>query len=248
MPRTHRDNACRLLTVLAVAIFCVSSVDAGVKRPALKPKPGKPAQTLNGLPLIFAAGFEMNNTKRWEPTDKTAWKIIEQEGNHVYSLIKKRSTFNPPVRSPYNRSLIRGITVGSFVLDVRLQSTIPEYGHRDLCLFFGYQDDAHLPYVHLGKEADDHANQIFIVNDKPRLKISITSTPGTNWDDNWHHARVVRDVKSGTIEVFFDDMEKPVMTAVDKTFIWGRVGIGSFDDTGNFDHVLLYGEKVEPGK
>ncbi|MCH7686307.1 MAG: hypothetical protein IH899_06460 [Planctomycetes bacterium] len=246
MPGTYLHRSCRLLTVLAVAIVFVSSADAGVKRPALKPKPGKPAKTLNGLPLIFSAEFESGHTKRWEPTDKSAWKIIEQEGNHVYSLIKKRSNFNPPVRSPYNRSLIKGITVGSFVLDVRLQSTIPEYGHRDLCLFFGYQDDAHLHYVHFGKKADDHANQIFIVNDKPRLKISITSTPGTDWTDNWHHARVVRDVKSGKIEVFFDDMQNPVMTAVDKTFTWGRVGIGSFDDTGNFDHVLLYGEKVEP--
>jgi hypothetical protein len=246
MPRTYFFNVHRLLAVLAVAIIFVSSADAGVKRPALKPKPGKPANTLNGFPLIFSAGFESGLTKRWEPTDKTAWKIIEQEGNHVYSLIKKRSNFNPPVRSPYNRSLIKGITVGSFVLDVRLQSTIPEYGHRDLCLFFDYQDDAHLHYVHFGKKADDHANQIFIVNDKPRAKISITSTPGTDWTDNWHHARVVRDVKSGKIEVFFDDMQNPVMTAVDKTFTWGRVGIGSFDDTGNFDHVLLYGEKVEP--
>ena len=248
MPGTYLDRCCRLLTVLAVAILFVSSVDAGVKRPALKPRPGKPAKTLHGLPLLFASEFEMANTKRWEPTDKTAWKIIEQEGNQVYSLIKKRSNFNPPVRSPYNRSLIKGIIVGSFVLDVRLQSTIPEYAHRDLCLFFGYQDDAHLHYVHYGKKVDNHANQIFIVNDKPRLKISITSTPGTDWDDNWHHARVVRDVKSGKIEVFFDDMQNPVMTAVDKTFTWGRVGIGSFDDTGNFDHVLLYGEKVEPGK
>ena len=34
------------------------------------------------------------------------------------------------------------------------------------------------------------------------------------------------------------------MTAVDKTFTWGQVGIGSFDDTGNFDDVLVYGTQV----
>jgi len=238
----------RLLIFFLAVSIAVSTVDAGEKRPALKPKPGKPVKTLHGLPLIFSTDFESGKTNYWEPTDKTAWKIIEQEGNHVYSLIKKRSKFEPPVRSPYNRSLIKDMTVGSFVLDVRLQSTIPEYNHRDLCLFFGYQDDAHLHYVHFGKRTDDHANQIFIVNDKPRTKISTKTTPGTNWTDHWHHARIVRDVNSGKIEVYFDDMQNPVMTAVDKTFTWGRVGIGSFDDTGNFDHVLLYGEKVKPGK
>lgn len=236
---------CALVVLLAGT---VSVGVAGEKRPTLDPQPGKPAKTLKGLPLIFSTDFESGKTKRWEPTDKTAWTISDQEGNKVYSLTKKRSNFNPPVRSPYNRSLIKGINVGSFVLDVRLQSTIPEYGHRDLCLFFGYQDDSHLHYVHLGKKADDHANQIFIVNDKPRAKISITSTKGTDWTDNWHHARVVRDVESGTIEVYFDDMKKPVMTAKDKTFTWGRVGVGSFDDTGNFDHVRLYGETVKGKK
>ena len=118
--------------------------------------------------------------------------------------------------------LIKDVTVGSFALDVRLQSTIKDYPHRDLCLFFGYQDPAHLYYVHLGKKMDAHANNIFIVNNKPRFKISKTTTAGTDCDDKWHHARVVRDVGSGTISVYFDDMTKPVMTAVDTTFGWGR--------------------------
>ena len=29
--------------------------------------------------------------------------------------------------------------------------------------------------------------------------------------------------------------------AEDKHFAWGQVGIGSFDDTGNFDDVRLWG-------
>jgi hypothetical protein len=211
-------------------------------------KSSPPAKTLNGLPLLYSEGFDSGKTDQWEPTDATAWKIVDQDGNRVYNQFKKRSKFNPPVRQPYNRSLLKGINVGSFVLDVKLQSTHPDYGHRDMCLFFGYQDDSHLHYVHFGKKADDHANQIFIVNNSPRKKISTKSTDGTNWDDKWHHARIVRDAKSGKIDVYFDDMKNPVMTAVDKTFTWGRVGLGSFDDTGNFDDIRLYGEKVDPPK
>ncbi len=44
-------------------------------------------------------------------------------------------------------------------------------------------------------------------------------------------------------QIYFDDMQEPVMTADDKTFLSGRVGIGSFDDTGNFDEILLFGKK-----
>jgi hypothetical protein len=53
-------------------------------------------------------------------------------------------------------------------------------------------------------------------------------------------------VESGEIAVFFDDMTAPVMTAVDKTFVWGEVGVGSFDDTGRFDNIVVRGQRVDP--
>lgn len=230
-----------------VFVFLVSNVTVA-DYPPLKPAPAPAPQTMNGLPLLFEETFEDHGSKHWEPTDTSAWKVIDQQGNKVYALTKKKSDFNPPVRSPFNRSLRKDIVVGDFVLDVRFQSTHPDYGHRDLCLFFGYQDDSHLHYVHFGKKADPHANQIFIVNEAPRKAISLTTTEGTPWTDNWHHARIVRDTKSGSIKVYYDDLKNPAMTAKDKTFTWGRVGIGSFDDIGNFDHVRLYGRIVEPKK
>ena len=56
---------------------------------------------------------------------------------------------------------------------------------------------------------------------------------------------MVRSTEDGTIEVYFDDMKTPAMTAKDRTFTWGRVGIGSFDDTGSWDDVKLWGKQVE---
>lgn len=233
--------SCLFVLTLALA---GSAVQAADEFPPLSSESKPPAKELKGLPLVFSEDFE-SGASRWETTDQQAWKIVEQQGNHVFALTKKKSNFEPPVRSPYNRALVKDLVVSDFVLDVRLQSTEPDYGHRSLVLFFGYQDDSHLYYVHFGKKTDDHANQIFIVNDAPRKKISTKTTPGTDWDDEWHHARVVRDVESGRIEVYFDDMDEPVMTAVDKTFTSGQVGIGSFDDRGRFDRVLVYGEKAD---
>ena len=98
---------------------------------------------------------------------------------------------------------------------------------------------AHFYYVHLGKKTDDHANQIFIVNDAPRIKISTETTDGTPWDDDWHTLRVIRDAETGLIEIFYDDMDTPVMRAMDKTFTGGQIGVGSFDDRVQFGSVVL---------
>ena len=202
-----------------------------------------PAKEFRGLPLLYAEDFESGKAEAWQESDPKAWRVLKVEGGHVFNQFQQ-SKVKTPVRSPFNRALLRDFTVGDFVLEARLQSTTKDYGHRDLCLFFGYQDDAHLYYVHLGKKADAHANSIFLVNNKDRVSIAQKRTAGTDWTDGWHKARVVRDVAAGTIRVYFDNMDQPVMEAIDKTFTWGKVGLGSFDDTGSFDDIRLWGTKV----
>lgn len=193
------------------------------------------------LPLVFEEDFE-KGAERWQPTDPLAWKIVKTDRGQVYNQFQQ-SKFKPPQRSPFNIALARDVVVTDFVLEAKAQSTGKDNAHRDMCLFFGYQDHAHFYYVHIAKQADDRANQIFIVNGADRKKISTTSTTGTSWDDKWHNVRITRDVASGAIAIYFDDMKKPIMTAEDKTFTWGQVGLGSFDDSGNWDDVKVYGRK-----
>jgi hypothetical protein len=198
-------------------------------------------------PILLKEDFE-KGAERWQPKDPAGWKVEKTDKGHVYHQFKKQSSYKPPHRSPYHISLIKDLRVGSFQFDARVKSTIPDYGHRDVCIYFGYQDPAHFYYVHLGKKMDDHANQIFIVNSADRKKISTKTTPGTNWTDDWHEVRIIRDADSGKIEVFFDDMKTPAMTATDKTFTWGQVGIGSFDDTAMWDDIVLRGIEVKDKK
>ncbi|QDT17472.1 hypothetical protein [Alienimonas californiensis] len=220
-------------------------VDAA-NAPPLK-RDAAPAETLLGQPRAFLAAFEGSEpAAAFAPTDKKAWTVKQQSnGNSVYALTVRVSDYKPPVRSPHNIALVEDVQLAETIIDVDFQSTMTDYGHRSLCLFFNYQDPSHFYYVHFGKEADPHANQIFVVNDKPRLAISKTTTDGTPWDAEWHHARVVRKPATGEISVYFDDMETPAMTAVDKTFMHGQVGIGSFDDSGAFDNLAVYGTPAE---
>ena len=197
------------------------------------------------LPVVTTDNFN-KGAANWEPKDPSAWKVVKQGENSFYSMFKD-SSYKPEVRSPVNFALLKEVTVSDFVLDVDMRSTQEVYGHQDLCLFFGYQDPSHFYYVHLGREADAHANSIFLVNGEPRVSIAQKRTDGTAWTKDWHHVRIKRDTSKGTIEVYFDDMKKPVMTTVDKHFLHGRIGIGSFDDTGDFDNLNLRG-KLHKGK
>ncbi len=192
------------------------------------------------MPLLFEADFEDGKLGDWQATDPAAWRIESGQDGKVLALYKQ-SEYEPQVRSPVNINLIPNVVVGSFVLELKMHSTTRDYGHRDMCLFFGHQDPSHFYYVHIANKSDAHANSIFIVDAAPRVSIAKTRTEGTKWDENWHTVRLVRNVEEGSIEIFFDNGPEPIMTAVDKRFAWGRIGVGSFDDTGQFDDVKLWG-------
>ncbi|NOX99993.1 MAG: hypothetical protein GXP30_09720, partial [Verrucomicrobia bacterium] len=203
-------------------------------------------QAADDLPVLLKENFQ-TGFAAWDTTDASAWKVREfgKPSSRVFELYGA-SKYKPPHRSPVNMAMLKYHTVGDFVLTAKVRTTKKSYGHRDMCLFFGYQDPAHFYYVHLGQKTDDHANQIFIVKEAPRTKISEKTNAGTPWkDDTWHQVKIVREIESGLIEVYFDDMKKPMMVAHDKTFDWGRIGLGSFDDTGMWDDVELRGIKVK---
>lgn len=195
-----------------------------------KAAPPREQNTANPKPLVWAADDPAQDTL-WEFKDPDGWKFLEVDGHRVLSQFRKASDYQPPHRSPLHIALLKEQTFESFQLDAWVKSTHAEYGHRDVCLFFGYAAPDQFYYVHMASETDDRANQIFLVNKADRIKISTKTNSGTKWDDRWHHVRLTRDCSTGELAVFFDDMNEPVMTAVDKTIGAGQVGVGSFDDT-----------------
>ncbi len=198
-----------------------------------------------------AVFYQTDFSKDWEEKQWTlhgnSWKHKPDAEPPVLSQFQKTSEFKPPFRSPFHMGMLNLPIEGDFVIEATVKSTHEDYGHRDVCLFLGFHDPGHFYYVHLGKKTDPHANQIFIVNGEDRKSISLTTTEGTNWDHNWHRVRIERRVSTGDITVWFDDLEKPVMTANDTTFLEpGQIGVGSFDDTADFSFFRVY--KFSKGK
>jgi len=190
-----------------------------------------------GLKVLFEENFEKGRSS-WDTTDDQSWEIYQREGNQTFGLNKRVSNYQPKVRSPHNIALVKGVSALDVQISFRVRSTQDTGNHRDCCVFFGYQDPEHFYYVHLGAKPDPASGQIMIVDGQPRRPLTENKNP-IPWDDRWHSVKVVRKVSSGSIEVYFDDMDRPVMQASDKTFGAGRVGIGSFDDQNEFDDMRV---------
>ncbi|TYA78437.1 hypothetical protein [Seonamhaeicola marinus] len=206
------------------------------------------AQT--GIPenyeLVYSQNFEQPQAiNDFEMTDPNVWISVNGENGKCLELYTQ-SNYKPNVRSPFNMAVIKDVKVGDFIMEIRLNQNGREYPHRDLCLMFGINNASNFYYTHIASKADDHANSIFIVNDEPRTSIAEERTDGVNWGKtySWHTARVVRKVEEGLIEIYFDDMSKPIMKATDTHFKSGYLGFGSFDDTGKFDDIKIWAPEV----
>ena len=172
-------------------------------------------------------------------TDAARWRM--REGDHAPALeLVGRSDYRPPHRSPLSIALIGGVEVQDFDLDVDLLQTGRNYGHRDLCLFFGLQSNSRFYYTHLATSPDQNAHNVFLVNNAPRTNLIAPLEQGIDWGrDVWHHVRVERRIADGTVKVFWDHAAEPVLVAEDRTLDWGRVGFGSFDDSGLVRNIVL---------
>jgi hypothetical protein len=208
------------------------------------------AENPAGIPADYKLVYSQDFTKEeaindFLFSDPSAWKVSEGDGKQALELVKQ-SDYKPAVRSPFNIALIKDKVFGDFVVEANCLQTGKEYGHRDMCFFYGYQGPAKFYYTHIATKPDDHAHNCFIVNDAPRTKFAKEINSGVDWGLGvWHKVRIERKASDGTVRVFFDDMEKPIMVAEDKTFGAGAIGFGSFDDTGKVANIKVWSKNVE---
>jgi hypothetical protein len=197
-----------------------------------------------GLALLFEDDFE-KGADRWEALGEKneAWRVEATDKGKSYHQFKNHGKPLNKHRSPFNIALVRDLVLGDFVFEADVKSTKKDYPHRDVCFFFGYQDADHFHYVHFGLKGDAVSNRIMIVDGAPRRNIDTPIKDGTPWTNDWHHLKVVFEAQKKTVTVYFDDMTKPHMKAQNVKFDWGRIGVGSFDDTGMWDNIRIWGRR-----
>jgi hypothetical protein len=192
-------------------------------------------------PLLVAWDFETGSAEAWRPNEPAHWRIAEDQGSKVYELTAPGTP--GAVRAPTSWSVLAGHDVSSFEFSGRLRcDTDPATAVRDMCVIFHYQDPTHFYYVHFAGQSDDVHNIIGLVDGADRVKIN-AEPAGTSvfrlTDRAWHAFKVTCDARTGEIRAYLDDMTAPILTARDQALGHGLVGVGSFDDTGAFDDIVL---------
>jgi len=180
--------------------------------------------------LSIRDDFKSGSMAAWEMPFPDDWEIVEQDGLHYLHMKRSRPPGIP--RRPLQFARLKGVNVDSFVLNVKVRRA-----GGSMIVVFDYVDTLHFYYVHLSKDSGTKVaahNGIFIVNDGSRRRIAGFDASAALPDLSWHDVRIVRDAGSGSIQVFLDQQTMPRFSVVDRSFLRGQVGLGSFDETGDF--------------
>jgi hypothetical protein len=173
----------------------------------------------------------------WEFQHPGSWTV----GDGVLQL-RVPGQPSGPIRKPAEWAILKSEPFGDVVVEaqVRADAPVTRMG-RDVLLFFGYQSPTRFYYAHLSNELSAPHNGIFLVNDADRVRIDDATATPRLLDDQWHEVRLERDVDTGAIRVYLDDLPDPVLQARDTTLRSGRIGFGSFDDPAAFRGIEVRG-------
>jgi hypothetical protein len=180
--------------------------------------------------LSIQDDFNSGNLNAWEMPFAEDWEILTDGSLHYLHMKRSRPPGVP--RRPLQFARLKGVKAGSFTLNVKARRA-----GGSMIVVFNYVDTLHFYYVHLSKDPGTQVavhNGIFIVDGGDRRRIAGLDASAALPDPSWHDVRIVRNVSSGSIQVFVDKQTTPRFSVIDHTFTSGQVGVGSFDETGDF--------------
>lgn len=195
-----------------------------------------PASAVRLAPALASAA-ELSSD--WDLDGSGTWTIAD--GRLVLS---KAGVPAGSIRRPSALAVLRSAPLTDVTLEADLRSTaaLPDQTpRRDLLLVVGYQSPTRFYYVHISAARDDVHNGIFLVADADRRRIDTKSDTAMLTDQAWHRVRLERQASTGRIALYVDGGAEPIMVATDTTLAAGRVGVGSFDDAGEFRAIRVSG-------
>jgi hypothetical protein len=216
----------RSVALLLFCVFCLRHT------PLCAATPATPSPVTNN----FAKPADL---QAWEMDFPEDWEL-RNEGNLHY-LHMKRSRDPGVPRRPLQFVRLKNVDAGSFTLKVKARRS-----EGSLIVVFNYVDTLHFYYAHISKDPGSEAtphNGIYIVDGGPRRRIAGVGSKPVLPDQAWHDVKIVRDVPSGSIQVFVDKESTPRFSVIDHTFTHGQVGLGSFDETGDFARFSLHAKQ-----
>jgi len=200
---------------------------------AIDPQNAQARQEFSVHPDLSKSG----NIAQWDLDGSGIWRIDARK-----LILSKAGTPSGFIRRPAALAILNMQPVQRVTIEADIRSTAPaDVVRRDLDIIVGYESPTRFYYVHLAAVSDDVHNGIFRVKNADRVRIDSGGAKPQLADFSWHHVRVDRDGRTGRIAVYMDGSRAPVLQATDTTIGRGRVGVGSFDDTGEFRDIVIEG-------
>jgi hypothetical protein len=175
----------------------------------------------------------------WNVLNASDWKVEGAGGSTILHLVTHRGPLPGP-RRPCQIAVADTQNFEKVVFEADLRPL-----QKSMIVVFCYRDPAHFNYAHLstdtGVQQPVH-NGVFHVFGGERVRISSQEgPPAFAKTGDWCHVRLVHDGKSGEVRVSVNGREVTALHAVDLSLKSGKIGVGSFDETGDFKNIKITG-------
>jgi len=173
----------------------------------------------------------------WTVPVAADWRVSAENGAETLSLTQGKEPLPGP-RRPFQFALT---SVPDYAT-VTVEADAKPLG-RSVMIVFAYQDEAHFDYAHFsidtGEKQPVH-NGIFHVYGGERVRISNARGPAAfAATGNWYHLKLMHNASTGSVAATVDGQAVAALVATDVSLGAGKVGIGSFDETGEFKNVRI---------
>jgi len=183
--------------------------------------------------VIKAFGYE------WEVPDASHWKVETVDGHEVLRQVAN------PIKDPSpRRPMFHAVARTKPFKKVTIECEMQRVG-KSMIVLYAWRDAAHFDYVHLSSDSAEKVivhNGVFHVYGGERVRISKAAGPGTLPTTDWIKVKIVHDGATGRVYAEVNGKRNPSLDAVDVSLTEGRVGLGSFFETGVFRNVVIKGE------
>jgi hypothetical protein len=179
--------------------------------------------------------------KEWTVQQASDW-VVE---NGMLRLKEKGEPVAGQPRRPTKFALLNSEPFAKVTIEAELKQN-----GRSLIIVYGWQDANHYNYAHLSSDAaakQNVHNGMFHVFGGERVRISLLDGPPSFDAIDWAPVKLVFDGDAGRCHVEVNGKRNPSLEAVDLSLRWGRVGLGSFNETGDFRNVKITGEMRKQG-
>lgn len=183
---------------------------------------------------------------QWQVQAASDWAVIQEDGETVLRLLKSGEPGVP--RRPTKFAMAETPPFSQVTVECEMRRM-----GRSLIIVYAWQDKDHWNYAHISSDQARKVNVhngMFHIFGGERVRISSLEGPDSLAQKqpgaDWAKVKLVFDGSSGRTSVQVDGRTNSSLEAVDLSLPYGRVGLGSFNETGDFRRVKINGKPYSP--